>query len=114
MLESERAPMDQLNTTALARLRIVFVTAAAIMLALWGWSLVRPIQTWGDPYEDGFSYVPLFWATITCLPVGLFLIAGALFPHGRPLGRARTSLWLAGALIGLVIAFLILQSSAGS
>jgi hypothetical protein len=37
------------------------------MLALWGWSLIPPIENWDNPYEDGFSYVPVFYATITCL-----------------------------------------------
>jgi hypothetical protein len=57
--------------TASPRLRVMFAVADAIMLSLWGWSLVPPIENWGNPYDDGFSYVPLFYATITCLPVGL-------------------------------------------
>ncbi len=106
--------MDQANITASAQLRVVFLVAGAIMLALWGWSLVPPIQSWGNPNEDGFSYVPLFWATITCLPVGLYLLAGAVFGRGRPVARARTALLLGGGLIFLVLAFLIFQQIANS
>jgi hypothetical protein len=32
------------------------------MLVLWGLSLIPPIESWGNPNEDGFSYVPAFWA----------------------------------------------------
>jgi hypothetical protein len=108
--------MNQAETDMAAspRLRIIFAVGAAIMLALWGWSLVPPIQNWGNPNEDGFSYVPLFWATITCLPVGLFLLAGAIIGRGRPVARARHALWLGGALIALVVAFLIFQHIANS
>lgn len=106
--------MDRADVTASPRLRVVFLVVAAIMLALWGWSLGPPIHSWGDPNEDGFSYVPLFWATITCLPVGLYLIAGAAFGRGRPLARARRALWLGGALTVLVVAFLIFQQIANS
>jgi hypothetical protein len=106
--------MDQTDITASSRLRIIFAAVAAIMLALWGWSLGAPIHSWGDPNEDGFSYVPLFWATITCLPVGLYLVARAIIGRGRPLARARTALWLGGALTVLVVAFLIFQQIADS
>jgi hypothetical protein len=60
--------------TASPKLRAMFVVAAAIMFALWGWSLVPPIENWGNPNEDGFSYVAVFYTTITCLPVGLCLL----------------------------------------
>ena len=44
--------------TASPRLRAMFAISAAIMLALWGWSLVPPIENWGNPNEDGFSTSP--------------------------------------------------------
>src|SRR5579872_476873 len=101
--------MDRASITASPGLRCVFVAMCGIMLALWGWSLVPPIQTWGNPNEDGFSYVPLFWATLTCLPVGLFLLGGAIAGRGPHVARARIALFLGGALVFLVIAFLIFQ-----
>ena len=56
----------------------------------------------------------LFWATLTCLPVGLFLIGGAVAGRGRHAARARIALLLGGALLFLVIAFLIFQHIANS
>jgi len=110
--------MDQAVITVSSRLRVIYVALGVIMLALWGASLIPPIETWGDPNEDGLSYVPAFWATITCLPVGFFLLAGAAAGRGRHAERARTARWLAAGLLALVVAFLIFQyigdSSGGS
>jgi hypothetical protein len=39
--------------TASPKLRSMFAVAAFIMLALWGWSLVPPIENWRNPNEDG-------------------------------------------------------------
>jgi hypothetical protein len=61
------------------------------MLALWGWSLIPPIENWDSPYEDGFSYVAVFYATITCLPVGLYLLVAAIGGRGRHIAHARTA-----------------------
>jgi hypothetical protein len=46
------------------------------MLMFWGSSLIPPVRVWGDPNEDGLSCVPAIRATITCLSVGLYLLAG--------------------------------------
>jgi len=101
--------MEQTNIAASPLLRVTFAGLAAAMLVLWGLSVGPPIASWGNPREDGFSYVPAFWATLTCLPVGLYLIAGAVVARGRPLQRARRALWLACVLLFLVAAFLIFQ-----
>ena len=106
--------MDQAEITASTKLRVFFVVVAAIMLALWGWSLIPPIKNWGNPNEDGFSYVPVFYATITCLPVGLYLLAGAIAGRGRHVTRACTALFLCGGLLFLVVAFLTVQHIANS
>jgi ABC-type dipeptide/oligopeptide/nickel transport system permease subunit len=106
--------MDQAGITASPKLRVIFVVVSTVMLALWGLSLIPPIKSWGDPNEDGFSYVPPFWATITCLPVGLYLLAGAIAGRGRHVARARTALFLGGGLLFLVVAFLIFQHIANS
>jgi hypothetical protein len=106
--------VDQGEITASPKLRVIFVVVAAIMLTLWGWSLVPPIANWGNPNEDGFSYVPVFYATITCLPFGLLLLAGAIAGRGRHVARASTALFFGGGLIALVVAFLIFQHIANA
>jgi hypothetical protein len=106
--------MDQADITASPKLRAIFGAVAVIMLALWGWSLIPPIENWGNPYEDGFSYVPVFYATITCLPVGLYLLVAAIAGRGRHIVHARTALFLGGGLLFLVAAFLIIQHIANT
>ena len=86
------------NTTEIAappKLRARFAVAASIMFALWGWSLVPPIANWGNPNEDGFSYVGVFYATPICLPVGIFLLVGAIAGRGRYVWRARIAFFIA-------------------
>jgi hypothetical protein len=95
--------------TASPRLRAMFVIGAAIMLALWGWSLVPPIENWGNPREDGFSYVGAFYATLVCLPIGLCLLIGAIAGKGRSVNRARIAFFIAAGVTMLVVAFLIFQ-----
>ena len=102
------------DITASPKLRAMFVAAAAIMLALWGWSLVPPIENWGNPNEDGFSYVGVFYATIICLPVGLYLLVGAIAAHGRYVRRARIAFFIAAGITILVVAFLIIQHIANN
>ena len=92
----------------------MFAVAAAIMLGLWGWSLVPPIQNWGNPNEDGFSYVPFFYATLFCLPIGLFLLVGAIAGHGRYVRRARIAFFVAAVITTIVVVFLIVQHIANN
>ena len=106
--------MDQTEITASPKLRAIFLVLSTIMLAFWGLSLIPPIKVWGDPNEDGFSYMLAFWATITFLPVGLYLLAGAIAGRGRHVARARTALFLGGGLLFLVVGFLIVQHIAES
>jgi hypothetical protein len=96
------------------RLRVLFAVAAAIMLALWAWSLVPPIEHWGNPNEDGFSYVGVFYATIICLPTGLTLLVGAIDARGRYVRRARIAFFIAAGIAIVVVAFLIIQHIANS
>ena len=56
--------MDPAGITASPRLRVSFLVVAALMFLLWGWSLVPPIENWNNLYEDGFSYVGVFYASI--------------------------------------------------
>jgi hypothetical protein len=101
--------MDQAVITASPRLRIIFLVVAALMLVLWGWSLIPPIENWNNRYEDGFSYVGVFYASIICLPAGLFLLTGAIAGHGRHVVRARSALFVGGGTLFIVVAFLIFQ-----
>jgi hypothetical protein len=98
--------------TASPRLRFMFAVAAVIMLSLWAWSLVTPIANWGNPNEDGFSYVGVFYATIICLPAGLALLVGAI--AGRYVRGARIALFVAVGITILVAAFLIVQHIANN
>ena len=100
--------------TASPALRGMFVIAAAIMLALWGWSLVPPIENWGNPNEDGFSYVAVFYTTLICLPIGLYLLFAAIARQGRYVRRARIAFFIATGVIMLVAAFLIVQHIANN
>jgi hypothetical protein len=105
------------NTTEIAaspKLRTMFAVAASIMLALWGWSLVPPIENWSNPNEDGFSYVSVFYATIFCLPVGIFLLVGAIAGRVRYVRRARVAFFIAAGITLIVVAFLIVQHIADS
>jgi Na+-driven multidrug efflux pump len=100
--------------TASPRLRAMFVIGAAVMLALWGWSLVPPIANWGNSNEDGFSYVAVFYTTLICLPIGLCLLIGAIAGQGRSVGRARIAFYIAAGVTMLVVAFLIVQHIANN
>jgi hypothetical protein len=51
----------------------------------------------------------LFWATIICLPVAAYLVAGAIAGRGRPLARARSALIIGGGTLLVVVAFWIFQ-----
>lgn len=102
-------PEERDEIAASARLRVMLAVAAAVMLGLWGWSFVPPIENWGNPNEDGFSYVPIFYTTIICLPIGLLLLTGAIAGHGRYVRRARIAFVVAAGITTLVVAFLIVQ-----
>jgi hypothetical protein len=101
--------MQQSDIAAPPMLRASFVVIAISMFALWCWSLVPPIENWGNPREDGFSYVGVFWATLTCLPVGVFLLIGAAVGRGRHATRATTALLVGGVLLLLVVAFIMMR-----
>jgi hypothetical protein len=109
-----QTPNNDLGITASPKLRLIFVVVAGAMLVLWGLSLVPPIENWDNPNEDGFSYVPAFWATIICLPVAVYLVAGAFARGARYIARARSALFIGGGTLFIVVAFLIFQHIANS
>jgi hypothetical protein len=106
--------MDQAGITVSPKLRGIFLVVAALMLLLWGLSLIPPIENWNNPYEDGFSYVGVFYATIVCLPTGLFLLLGGIVARGQHVVRARSALFVGGGTLFIVLAFLIFQHIANS
>ncbi len=101
--------MDPAQITASPKLRAIFAAVAVAMFALWGWSFVPVVQTWGDPREDGFSVVPLFYATIFCLPAGILLAMGAIAASGKHVKRARIALFVGAGTLAIIVAFLIVQ-----
>jgi len=100
---------DEAPAVVTTGLRVLFLTIAAATLALWFASLIPAYESWGDPREDGFSFIPASYTTITLLPVGIFLLIGAIVGRGKPLARARKALYISIALLFIVMAFLILQ-----
>ena len=106
--------VDQVEIMASPKLRLIFIVVAAAMFVLWGLSLIPAIESWGNPHEDGFSYVPAFYATTICLPAGIFLLAGAIAGRGRHVARARSALFIGGGTLFIVVAFLIFQHIANS
>jgi hypothetical protein len=106
--------MNRAGVIASPKRRVAFLVVAACMLALWGWSLVPPIVNWNNRYEDGFSYVPAFWATFICLPVGAMLLVGAFVGQGRSVQRADSALLVGCCVVFIVVAFLIFQYVANS
>lgn len=79
------------------------------MLGLWVWSFAPPIENWGNPNEDGFSYAPLFYTTIICLPLGILLLIGAISGRRRSVRRAWVAFVFAALITLVVVLFLIVQ-----
>ncbi len=102
------------ETTASPKLRTMLAITAFVLFALWGWSLVPPIENWSNPNEDGFSYVPVFYTTIICLPVGILLLVGAIAGRGKFVRRARAAFFIAAGVTSVVVAFLVVQRIANS
>jgi hypothetical protein len=102
------------DVTASPRVRTMFGIAAVVMLGLWAWSFGSPIENWGNPNEDGFSYTPLFYATIFCLPMGMFLLVGAIAGHGRYVRRARIAFFISAIITAIVVAFLVVSHIANN
>jgi hypothetical protein len=100
---------DDAPAVASPVLRASSFAVTAATLGLWVVSLIPAIEDWNNPNEDGFSLIPGFYATLTMLPVGLFLLAGGIVGRGKWTARARKALFIGLALLSLVVAFKILQ-----
>ena len=99
--------MNQSDITASPRLRAVFFLGAAVMLAIWVWSLVPAIESRNNPNEDGFSFIPAFYGTLTFLPFGVIALVGGITGRGKYVAKARTALIIRGAMIRVIVAFQI-------
>ena len=100
---------DDRPFVASPKLRLTYLAVAAATLGLWVASLIPAIQGWNNPNEDGFSFIPVFYASITVLPAGLYLLAGAVVGRGKWASRARKALSVGVALLFIVVAFWIFQ-----
>jgi|SRR5882672_228380 len=97
--------MDKSEITASPRLRAALFLGAAVMLAIWGWSLVPAIENWNNPNEDGFSVLPAFYGSLSFLPLGLIALLGGISGHGKRVKRARTAIIIGLAFLALIVAF---------
>ena len=99
--------MKRADTRASPKLRAAFFIGAAVMLGIWGWSLVPAIESRNNPNEDGFSFIPAFYGTLTFLPLGLIALLGGISGRGKRVAKARTALIIGLAMIAVVAAFQI-------
>jgi hypothetical protein len=79
------------------KLRGRYVLAGAVMLSLWGASLVAVFQ-------DGSSFNVLagIFATLTFLPLALVALWGGISGNETDMQRARNALFVSGGLLLLV------------
>jgi hypothetical protein len=81
------------------RLRARYMLAGAVMLALWGASLVALFRS-----VDGIHIAMVFAATVTALPLGLICLLGGVSGSEVNLRRAQIALFTAGGLLTLIVA----------
>jgi len=101
--------MEQAETKASLRLRVVFIIGAAVMLTLSGATLPRAITAIRDPRSNAFEVVPAFWPTITMFPLGLVTLIGGISGRGKHFKRTRTAFTIGVALLILVLLLEILR-----
>jgi hypothetical protein len=94
--------MEKLEILPSPKLRGRLILGALAILLVWAATLVPAIRTWNDRRADGFQLLPVFWASITLLPLGLSALAGSVFGSGMGLRRARLHLLIAGGFLSLV------------
>ncbi len=103
------AVKSAIGKPATPKLRAVFILAAVIMLSIWGFTLIPVVKSWNDPRADGFQMIPVFYATLTLLPLGFFALAGGISGHGEKVVLARLSLIIAAGLLVLGLMLEILR-----
>jgi hypothetical protein len=99
--------MTQTDIIASPKLRAALLLGAVVMLAVWGWSLVPAIESRNNPNEDGFSFIPAFYGTLTFLPLGLIALVGGISGRGKYVTKARTALIIGLAMMAVIAAFQI-------
>jgi len=87
-------------------LRATFIVAGVVLLALWGASALPIVDNWNNPNEDGFDAIPVFYASLTVLPIGLVVLAGAIQGSASSMRRARGGLIAAAVVLGILVLFL--------
>ena len=80
------------------KLRARHMLAGAMMLAIWGASLVAL-------FHDGrtFNIFAAVFATFTFLPLGLIALQGGLSGSAAGMQRARSALLASGGLLALIV-----------
>jgi len=92
-----------------SKLRAGAIAAGIVMLLLWLASWKPLVDSWANPQHNGFQLIPLFWASLTLLPLGLIALSGGIGGTEKGIYRAQTSLIIAGALVVLVGALEIVR-----
>jgi hypothetical protein len=95
--------MERSETKLSLNLRAGVILGAAILLLIWAASSIPLFTGWNEPRADGFQIVPLFWASITLLPLGASALAGGISGHDKGMRRARLHLMIAAGLLGVVV-----------
>lgn len=101
--------MDVVAPQKPSRWRAAYIALALAMFALWGWSLQEPIRLRNYQYSDGMEYIGMFWATLTCAPLGIALLVSVRRRHEAKGGGGRLAFFAACAIVAIVFGFLILQ-----
>jgi hypothetical protein len=86
------------------RLRGRYMLAGAVMLSLWGASLVAVFQE-----SSSFNVIATIFSTFTFLPLGLVALWGGISGSEAAMRRARNALFASGGLLLLVIAIEVIR-----
>ena len=86
------------------KLRGRYMLAGAVMLSLWGASLVAVFQD-----GSAFNVIATISSTLTFLPLGLVAMWGGLSGGEAAMRRARNALFTSGGLLLLVSAIEVLR-----
>jgi len=89
---------EPLPANVTRRLRARYMLAGAVMLALWGASLVSLFYD-----ASSFNIVAAVFAIVTFLPLGLIAMQGGLSGSAAGMRRARSALLASGSLLALVV-----------
>jgi hypothetical protein len=86
-------------------LRSVCIVVGLVLLGSWGASAVPVINNWSNPVADGFEAIPVLYASLIVLPIGIVVPAGALRGSPRGMRAARGGLIAAGVVAMLLARF---------